>query len=121
MKTRFDNTKHWITSRGELIPIADMETSHLLNTVKMLIQKPTRTQAMLVIDIERAECPLVWCPDYTDNRAKSIYNATSLTADELVEYVKGTPLFNAMLTELEHRGVNTKNTIELFESTDVLK
>ncbi len=53
MKTRFDETKYWITAGGEAIRLCDMETSHLLNTVKMLLQKPTRTQAMLVIDIER--------------------------------------------------------------------
>ena len=53
MTTRFDESKYWITAGGEVIRLSDMETSHLLNTVKMLLQKPTRTQAMLVTDIER--------------------------------------------------------------------
>ena len=63
MKTRFDETKYWITAGGEAIRLCDMETSHLLNTVKMLLQKPTRTQAMLVIDIERnSRDAAVWYP-----------------------------------------------------------
>lgn len=67
MKTRFDETKYWITAGGEAIRLCDMETSHLLNTVKMLLQKPTRTQAMLVIDIERnSRDAAVWVPNPQD-------------------------------------------------------
>lgn len=122
MKTRFDETKYWITTGGEAIRLCDMETSHLLNTVKMLLQKPTRTQAMLVIDIERnSRDAAVWVPDPQDPRILSIHNVTSLTAEELVDYVKSTPLYAAMLSELETRGVNTDNTITMFETMDPLR
>lgn len=122
MKTRFDDKKHWITATGELIRLCDMETSHLLNTVKMLLQKPTRTQAMLITDIEHSDIGnRVWMPSPQDPRMASIQNVTSLTADELVDYVKSTPLFSAMLSELESRGVNTDNTIILFETTGPLR
>ena len=53
MKTRFDG-KLWIGAFGLAIEVKDMETAHLLNTVKMLVQKPARVQAMLVNDIEDA-------------------------------------------------------------------
>lgn len=122
MKTRFDETKYWLTAGGEAIRLCDMETSHLLNTVKMLLQKPTRTQAMLVIDIERnSRDAAVWVPNPQDPRILSIHNVTSLTAEELVDYVKSTPLYAAMLSELETRGVNTDNTITMFETMDPLR
>ena len=100
MKTRFDG-KLWIGAFGLAIEVKDMETAHLLNTVKMLVQKPARVQAMLVNDGE-------------DIRKKSLHNATSLSSEELVQYVTGTPLFKAMMDELEARGVNTENIMELY-------
>ena len=63
MKTRFDG-KIWVMAYGVAIEVKEMETAHLLNTVKMLVQKPARVQAMLVDDIERATFadPTVWTP-----------------------------------------------------------
>lgn len=95
-----------------------METAHLLNTVKMLVQKPARVQAMLVNDIEDAtfEEQEAWTPtgNGEDIRKKSLHDATSLSSEELVQYVTGTPLFKAMMEELEARGVNTENIMELY-------
>lgn len=110
MKTRFDG-KLWIGAFGLALEVKDMETAHLLNTVKMLVQKPARVQAMLVTDIEEA-----WTPNGSgeDIRKKSLHNATSLSSEELVQYVTGTPLFKAMMEELEARGVNTENIMELY-------
>ena len=117
MKTRFDNPHLWIAGAGVPIHIKNMETTHLLNTVKMLIQKPTRVLSMLVSDIEDASACQIWTTK-SDQKA-SLENATSLTAEELTEYVKGTPLFNAMIAELNARGVNTDNVIDLYESSEV--
>ena len=118
MKTRFDG-KLWIGAFGLAIEVKDMETAHLLNTVKMLVQKPARVQAMLVNDIEDAtfEEQEAWTPtgNGEDIRKKSLHNATSLSSEELVQYVTGTPLFKAMMEELEARGVNTENIMELYE------
>lgn len=63
MKTRFDG-KLWIGAFGLAHEVKDMETAHLLNTVKMLVQKPARVQAMLVTDIEEAtfEEQEAWTP-----------------------------------------------------------
>lgn len=117
MKTRFDG-KLWIGAFGLALEVKDMETAHLLNTVKMLVQKPARVQAMLVTDIEEAtfEEQEAWTPNGSgeDIRKKSLHNATSLTSEELVQYVTGTPLFKAMMDELEARGVNTENIMELY-------
>lgn len=51
MKTRFDYSGVWITGVGEAVPVGNMETPHLLNTVRMLVQKPARTLSILVADL----------------------------------------------------------------------
>ena len=124
MKTRFDG-KLWIGAFGLAMEVKDMETAHLLNTVKMLGQKPARVQAMLVTDIEDAtfEEQEAWTPNGNgeDIRKKSLHNATSLSSEELVQYVTGTPLFKAMTEELEARGVNTENIMELYTKDTAFK
>lgn len=123
MKTRFDG-KIWVMAYGVAIEVKKMETAHLLNTVKMLVQKPARVQAMLVDDIERATFadPTVWTPTGEgDTRKLSLRNVTSLSADELTTYVTGTPLFKAMLEELETRGINTENIMQLYTKDEAFR
>ena len=123
MKTRFDG-KIWVMAYGVAIEVKEMETAHLLNTVKMLVQKPARIQAMLVDDIERATFadPTVWTPTGEgDTRKLSLRNVTSLSADELTTYVTGTPLFKAMLEELETRGINTENIMQLYTKDEAFR
>ena len=123
MKTRFDG-KIWVMAYGVAIEVKEMETAHLLNTVKMLVQKPARVQAMLVNDIERATFadPTVWTPTGEgDTRKLSLRNVTSLSADELTTYVTGTPLFKAMLEELETRGINTENIMQLYTKDEAFR
>ena len=123
MKTRFDG-KIWVMAYGVAIEVKEMETAHLLNTVKMLVQKPARVQAMLVDDIERATFadPTVWTPTGEgDTRKLSLHNVTSLSADELTAYVTGTPLFKAMLEELETRGINTENIMQLYTKDEAFR
>ena len=123
MKTRFDG-KIWIAAFGVAVEVEKMETAHLLNTVKMLVQKPARVQAMLVDDIERATFadPVVWTPTGEgDTRKLSLRNVTSLSADELTTYVTGTPLFKAMLEELETRGINTENIMQLYTKDEAFR
>ena len=123
MKTRFDG-KIWVMAYGVAIEVKEMETAHLLNTVKMLVQKPARVQAMLVDDIERATFvdPVVWTPtSEEDTRKLSLRNVTSLSADELTTYVTGTPLFKAMLEELETRGINTENIMQLYTKDEAFR
>lgn len=123
MKTRFDG-KIWVMAYGVAIEVKEMETAHFLNTVKMLVQKPARVQAMLVDDIERATFadPTVWTPTGEgDTRKLSLRNVTSLSADELTTYVTGTPLFKAMLEELETRGINTENIMQLYTKDEAFR
>lgn len=123
MKTRFDG-KIWVMAYGVAIEVKEMETAHLLNTVKMLVQKPARVQAMLVDDIERATFadPTVWTTTGEgDTRKLSLRNVTSLSADELTTYVTGTPLFKAMLEELETRGINTENIMQLYTKDEAFR
>lgn len=123
MNTRFDGQR-WIGAFGIVFKVKEMETEHLLNTVKMLLQKPNRVQAMLVTDIESATFaePQVWTANRKEDiRKVSIHNITSLSSAELVEYVKGTPLFKAMLEELQTRGVNTENIVQLYTTGEAFR
>ena len=106
MKTRFDYSGVWITGVGKAVPVGNMETPHLLNTVRMLVQKPARTLSILVADIDRKQ---------------SLKNVTSLSDAELVEYVQSTPLFKSMIEELQERGVNTKNVLSLYSSSEAFQ
>lgn len=123
MKTRFDFTDIWVTADGTAAPLKEMSTSHLLNTVKMLVQKPSRTLSILISDIEsNAFSGMVWTADINgENQKKSLENVTSLSEAGLVEYVQKTPLFNAMLSELAERGVNVGNVMDLFEHSEAFK
>lgn len=119
MKTRFDYPNVWITGCGEAIPVGNMETPHLLNTVKMLVQKPARVLSILIADIENATfSEAVWTIHNSNDRRQSLKNVTSLSEEELVSYVKGTPLFQSMLSELAERGVNTDNILKLYSSSE---
>ena len=46
MKTRFDYSGVWITGVGEAVPVGNMETPHLLNTVRMLCLLYTSQKAL---------------------------------------------------------------------------
>ena len=90
----------------------------------MLLQKPARVQTMLVADIESATFaePQAWTSNRREDiRKVSVHNITSLSAEELVEYVKGTTLFNTMLAELDARGVNTENIMQLYTKDEAFR
>lgn len=119
MKTRFDYPDVWITGIGEAVPVADMSTPHLLNTVKMLVQKPARVMSILISDIESASfSETVWSAYNQCDRKQSLKNVTSMSDTGLVEYVKVTPLFKSMLAELDERGVNTDNIMYLYTTSE---
>lgn len=119
MKTRFDYPDVWLTGCGKDIPVGNMETPHLLNTVKMLMQKPALVLSILIADIENATfSETVWTIHNSNDRRQSLKNVTSLSEEELASYVKGTPLFQSMLSELAERGVNIDNILKLYSSSE---
>lgn len=120
MKTRFDETKRWVTGMGEVVEIRDMETTHLMNTIRMFAQKPYISMGIIVKDIERnkaySQIDRAWSPDVQsdyDVTKVSIMNITSMNEDEIIEYTLNSPLGQSMLAELESRGVNIDNFIEM--------
>lgn len=120
MKTRFDYPGVWITAFGEAVPVGNMETAHLMNTVKMLIQKPQRTMQMLISDIENATfSKTVWTAHNVCDKVQSMRNVTSMSEAELIEYAINTPLYQSMIEELRSRGVNTDNIIKIYANTEV--
>ena len=108
MKTRFDNAEMWRTNNDTAVSIQELETSHLMNIVRMLLRRPETVQTMLVCDIERQSRNVWKANNIVDEDAvESIHNATSMTPREVIQWVQGTPLFTAIVFTLEGRGVNT--------------
>lgn len=80
MKTRFDSAKVWRTNNDTVVSIKELETSHLMNIVRMLLRRPETVQTMLVCDIERQSRNVWRANDLVDEDAiASIHNATSMT------------------------------------------
>lgn len=108
MKTRFDSAEVWRTNNDTMVSIKELETSHLMNIVRMLLRRPETVQTMLVCDIERQSRNVWKANNLVDEDAiESIHNATSMTPREVVQWVQDTPLFNTIVITLEGRGVNT--------------
>jgi len=120
MNTRF-NTTFWTTARGEIFTVKEMETDHLLNTLKMFMQKPTLVINMLIHDIETMafDCCPPWVKDNRQNvKVQSIFNATSMTAEEACDYALNSCLGQAMQAELLSRGVNLGNYLAVLKSAN---
>lgn len=108
MKTRFDSAEVWRTNNDTMVSIKELETSHLMNIVRMLLRRPETVQTMLICDIERQSRNVWKANNIVDEDAiESIHNATSMTPREVVQWVQDTPLFNTIVFTLEGRGVNT--------------
>jgi len=110
MITRFDQKKTWTIAHGEKISIKDMETSHIINTVGMLVKKPLLVQSMLIRDVEektpRNDNKIAWGTKPGNVANTSRFRITSMTLAETRAYVATTPLYIGMLEELCDRGVN---------------
>lgn len=107
MKTRFDNAEMWRTNNDTAVSIQELETSHLMNIVRMLLRRPETVQTMLVCDIERQSRNVWRANDLVDEDAvASIHNATSMTPREIVHWVQGTPPCSP-LSSLPLRGVGS--------------
>lgn len=108
MKTRFDSAEVWRMNNDTMVSIKELETSHLMNIVRMLLRRPETVQTMLICDIERQSRNVWKANNIVDEDAiESIHNATSMTPREVVQWVQDTPLFNTIVFTLEGRGVNT--------------
>lgn len=121
MKTRFDNGITWETGCHGVVTIKNMETTHLMNTISMFIRKPQIVASLLIRDIENSalldDSMSVWSSqrsvDATHIKRQSIHQVTSLSSDELTTYALNSPLGQAMLAELDARGVNVQNFVEI--------
>lgn len=96
---RFTNSEYWIMGNGDAIAIEDMETNHLINTLRMFREKPNRTMSMLINDAEQLGSFFI-------NDKYVLNRITSMSEAELIDYAMDSNLANAMIEELEKRGVN---------------
>lgn len=125
MNTRFDNAKSWKTADGRVIEIKEMETSHIMNTLRLFVRKPHLIMSMIVKDFdeipdnqpEQTYGP--WNPKHNVSapnfKAESMYAVTSLTNDDLVSYAVDSALGRAMRDELASRGINVENLFNIWK------
>ncbi len=122
MKTRFDGSM-WIGAGGTVFSPAEMETDHLLNTVKMLKNRPAMIISMVIRDVEAAPDFTPFVP-FSENHAdlvkKSLFNLTSMTPEEVSNYALNSHLGTLMKNELTRRGVNVENFLNMVESPETL-
>ncbi|NLA24507.1 MAG: hypothetical protein GX879_06030 [Bacteroidales bacterium] len=104
-KTIFEQSEFWITAKGEVCKIEEMETLHLLNILRMFELKPTIIQSLLIKEVNE-----IWGL----NKEASLNNITSLSNDQLKEYFYKCKLYKAMREELEKRGVNVAQMLKNF-------
>ena len=123
MKTRFDGSV-WIGAGGIAIAPAEMETDHLLNTVKMLKNRPAVVISMVIRDVEASPDYTPFTPfgadSHTELVKKSLFNLTSMTPEEVSAYALNSPLGITMKNELIKRGVNVENFLNMVESPETL-
>lgn len=122
MKTRFDGN-YWIGAGGIAFNPAEMETDHLLNTLKMIKSKPAIVLSMVVRDIEATPdcCPFTpFGGGHTDLVKQSLFNLTSMTPEQVSDYALNSPLGTSMKNELIRRGVNIENYLTMVESPETL-
>lgn len=122
MKTRFDGNM-WIGAGGTAFMPSEMDTDHLLNTLKMLKNRPAVVVTMVVRDIESAPdcCPFdPFGNCHGELVKKSLFNITSMKPDQVSAYALNSPLGTAMKAELISRGVNMENYLSMIETPETL-
>ena len=122
MKTRFDGTV-WIGAGGTAFLPAEMDTDHLLNTLKMLKNRPAVVVTMVVRDIESIPdcCPFdPFGNCHGDVVKQSLFNITSMTPEQVSAYALNSTLGTAMKAELISRGVNVENYLSMIETPETL-
>lgn len=122
MKTRFDGTV-WIGAGGTAFLPAEMNTDHLLNTLKMLKNRPAVVVTMVVRDIESTTdcCPFdPFGNCHGDVVKQSLFNITPMTPEQVSAYALNSTLGTAMKAELISRGVNVENYLSMIETPETL-
>ena len=122
VKTRFDGNS-WIGAGGQVFSPVEMGTDHLLNTVKMLKNRPAVVVAMVVQDIEASPDCSPFDPfgvGHSGLVKQSLFNITSMTPEQISEYALNSHLGTALKAELRSRGVNVDNYLSMIEEPEAL-
>lgn len=107
IKTRFDNTEFWET-KSETHKICDMETAHIINLIRLFKRKPSMILRILLESIDDAQFSFS-----KNNAVNATKEVTSMTEEELIGVAMNSDLVRSLKEELEERGVNTENVLQL--------
>lgn len=110
IKTRFDDSEVWETKTSSY-DICEMETMHLINTIRMFQRNPLAVMGVLLDAVDDNTFTFS-----KKNRQKSaIAEITSMTEEDLIAVAMESPLICAMWDELAERGVNVDNVLGMRE------
>lgn len=105
IKTRFDNSEVWETKQ-EAYEISEMETSHIINLLRMFRTKPMVILNILLDSVEES------CFAFSKNKNKAaVHEITSMSEEELIDVAMNSVLVAALCDQLEKRGVNVDNVL----------
>lgn len=107
LKTRFDETVVWRGAGNKQYLILDMDTAHLVNTLRMFKEKPVIVISMVLDDFERST--VFRYKGNNSDKVQSIHNLTSMSEMELRDFALNSTVAQAMVQELSKRGVNVEN------------
>lgn len=111
IETRFDNPEVWET-KSESYEISSMETSHMINLIRLFRRKPSVILNILLESIEDSSFSF----SKKGKKKKAIEEVTSLSSEELIAIAMDSPLVCAMWDELTKRGVNVENVLDLNDA-----
>lgn len=120
--TRFDDSRRWRGSGSTVTDITDMDTAHIVNTLAMFKKRPDRVLAILLDDLEpwrnRRSCSALATSLYGMPMpvmySQLIRDVTSMSPEDLTIFALESPCGAAMYAELEKRGVNVDNVMEVL-------
>ena len=108
IKTRFDDPEEWVTKTASY-EICEMETMHLINTIRMFQRSPMAVLSVLLEAVDENTFTF----SRRSKQKSAVDEITSMSEEELIEVAMTSPLICAMWDELTERGVNVENVINI--------
>lgn len=119
--TRLHDTQNW-RPHDNAIPIEKMDTTHIINLISMLLNKPEKTLSMLLDDVDSPKYSTVNVPTIIMEEIKKDlrYKITSQRREDLVSIGYYSPLFRALINELNQRGLNSDVLLTTIVNNDII-
>jgi hypothetical protein len=96
----------WVTKEGRVIPVAEMETSHLVNVAKLMTRQVARLCADEWHDIVISAESFLHGEGALNSIDGGGYEYTDVDDEEFTEYLAGEPFWPHLSVELDKRHID---------------